>query len=104
MLTESISIKPDSISEPFEPHQIQINYIAPQEYSLESFQGQVYGLKANNREKKEYDPWEFCLITLPDRKSFPHGMSVLENARIPFEVLSVSEQLISTKSLSEAKK
>lgn len=58
MLTESISIKPDSISEPFLPHQIQINYASPQEYSLESFQGDVYSLKIDNREKKEYDPWE----------------------------------------------
>ena len=94
MLTESISIKSDSISEPFSPHQIQINYASPQEYSLEAFQGDVYSLKIDNREKKEYDPWEFVLFSLSDRKFFPHGKSVLEAARIPFEVLSVSEQLM----------
>lgn len=93
-LTESITNKKNKISKPLRPEQINIEYLPPESYELEAFRGQVFSLKAIGIDNEEYMPWEFSYFRIGTRTYFPRGESVLEKARVPFEVLSVSEQLM----------
>jgi len=93
-LKEEIEVKSNCISDPFEPHEISIGFLSPDSYTLEGYRNQIFKLKSFDTVKKDYDPWEFVLFSLPSRRNFPRGNSILEAGRIPFEVLSVSEQLL----------
>lgn len=64
-LTESIEKKINKISEPFKPHEIALSYLSPESYTLEGFRNQVFKLKAFDRVKKDYDPWELRIIQVP---------------------------------------
>jgi hypothetical protein len=93
-LYENIPLKQNRISEPFAPEEIMISDISPSHYSLNGYKGQLYQLTTDVNNKQTYVPWEFVIMSLENKETFPYGRSMVEQARIPFETLQIAEQLL----------
>lgn len=93
-LFENIPIKQNRIAKPFTSQEIIISEVSPLNYSLHGYKGQLYQLTTDVNNKHTYKPWEFVMMSLEDKESFPYGRSVIEQGRIPFETLQVAEQLL----------
>lgn len=94
MLTENIPVKQNRIDQAFSPEEIIITDISPTHYSLHGYKGQLYQLTTDVSNKQSFMPWEFVIMSLEDKESFPYGRSMIEQGRIPFETLQVAEQLL----------
>jgi hypothetical protein len=93
------------ISDPLKPESININFLKSPSYELRSTQSQIYKLvlsntapkavlAANNDREDGFNPWEFVLVSIGSRDTYPYGISMLEKVRLPWEQLTVLEQLL----------
>ena len=87
------------IERPLRPQDIVVTYVKSPDYELQYYKQQIYKLSpsktaTNYQEGREYNPWEFSFTSIRSRDTFPYGMSVLEKVRVPWEQLTVLEQLL----------
>lgn len=93
-LLENIPIKQNRISQAFAPEEIIITDLSPMHYSLHGYKGQLYQLTTDVNSQQTFMPWEFVIMSLENKETFPYGRSMIEQGRIPFETLQVAEQLL----------
>lgn len=87
------------IDKPLDPRNIFLTFVAGTKYKVESSASKVYKLVPNeSTDEKAFDrelkPWEFAFFSIRNRDTYPYGLSILEKMRIPFEQLTVLEQLL----------
>jgi hypothetical protein len=88
---------------PYAKNDIKINYVNSEMYELTHSNNKLYEMQlgANAEINKElhlkddtYYPWEYALFSVGSRDTFPYGMSELEKMRLPWEKLSILEELL----------
>jgi hypothetical protein len=87
------------IDRPIEPNNIFLSFVPATKYKVEASAAKIFKLAPNEAVsdqplERDLKPWEFSFFSIRNRDTYPYGLSILEKMRIPFEQLTVLEQLL----------
>lgn len=101
-ITEEDAKNGASLKVPLSPEDLVIQYHDSADYTLEGSKHRVYKLKIEQVHQDsslpyrmdDFDPWEFSLFSINSRDTYPYGLSELEKMRLPWEKLTILEELL----------
>lgn len=84
------------------PEDLVIRAVPSPQYDLVGLSNKILQLNLKEEsiqyrqlyEADEFKPWEFVLFSIRSRDTFPYGMSKLEPMRVPWENMTIVEQLL----------
>lgn len=97
-LTLNAAKSGNAFANPYSPEDLLVHPLSASQYELEADLQEAWklipGQGASFLKEKSVYPWEFALFSIPDRRTFPYGLSQLEKMREPWDKLRVLEELL----------
>jgi len=100
-LTEGNAGEYTSIKSPFSKDDLSVVFRTSETYELEASRSRIYEMiledptePGGTKGGDKFFPWEYALFSIASRDTFPYGLSELEKMRVPWEKLTILEDLL----------